>query len=129
MTSVRFATFSDMNGAVRSHRERGDHAAAIDLLERHVDAFPLHRGHTLLTIAEVLADAGRDGDAVGALERAFAAGCRYQREWLTTNTHLSRLAALPAFEDLVRRADERYARDAALARPHLTIAAPDLQPD
>ena len=82
---VLFPSFSDMQGAVGPLRERGDHAGAIEILERYVDAFPLHRGHTLLTLAEVLADAGRDGDAIGALERALAAGCRYQREWLTMN--------------------------------------------
>ncbi|HUG56004.1 MAG TPA: hypothetical protein VMJ92_02920, partial [Candidatus Limnocylindrales bacterium] len=80
-------SFTGLSEAVRTLRARGDGARAIELLEAHVDGFPLHKGLVFLTLAEALADAGRRDDAIDALRRALEAGCRYRRDWLVNDPH------------------------------------------
>ncbi len=89
---------------------------------------PLRTGVRALGEATRLAAAGRAGDALAALEAAYAEGCRYKKEWLA-HPALAPLAALPAFADLVTRGNARYEEAAAAARPRLFFAVPDTLPD
>ncbi len=82
-----------------------------------------------LALAQQLGAAGRAGDALAVLESAYAAGCRYKKEWLTEDRHLAPLAGLPAFADFAARANARYEEAAASARPRLLFAMPDSLPD
>jgi len=97
-------------------------------LERY-RANPLARGLAHLVEAGNHAEAGRADDAVDALERALAAGCRYKAAWLDQDRRLASLRTDPRFIDLVARSDMRYTEDAAAARPRLTFAIPDDLPD
>ena len=92
-------------------------------------ANPLQHGLAYLLEAQDHVAAGRSGEALDALDRALAEGCRYKREWLEREERLSALRGIPRFADIVARADARYAEDAAAARPHLTFAIPDELPD
>ncbi len=97
-------------------------------LER-LRANPLQLGLARLVEASQYAEAGRVADALDALERALQERCRYRRDWLEQDPRLASLHPLPRFQDIVRRADARYAEDAAAARPHLMFALPDDLPD
>jgi predicted esterase len=97
-------------------------------LER-LRADPLQRGLAGLVEASLDAEAGRSEEALDALDRALADGCRYRRDWLEGSHRLTSLHQLPRFQDIVRRADLRYAEDAAAARTHLVFALPDDLPD
>jgi predicted esterase len=92
-------------------------------------ANPLQRGVALLLEAQLHAEAGRRNDALDALERALADGCRYRRDWLEGNAGLASLRDDARFRDVIERADARYAEDAAAARPKLMFAMPDEPPD
>ncbi|HEU5286893.1 MAG TPA: hypothetical protein VFV20_00680, partial [Candidatus Limnocylindria bacterium] len=69
---------------------------------------PLRAGIRALLEAKQLASLGKHDDAIAALEAAYAAGCRYKKEWLTSDRDLAPLATIPAFGDLVSRANARY---------------------
>jgi predicted esterase len=102
---------------------------AVALLASHQAEFPRGAGLMYLAEAQLLAAAGRGAAALGPLERALAAGCRYKKEWLAEDRGLAPLRDLPGFMDLVGRADRAYQEAAAAAKPHLTFAVPDTLPD
>ncbi len=89
---------------------------------------PLRAGARALHEAQRLCAAGRPAEGLAALEAAYAAGCRYKKEWLGRPT-LAPLAALSAFPDFATRANARYEEAAALAKPRLMFAVPDTLPD
>lgn len=88
---------------------------------------PLRIGIRALVEAQQLASSDAKA-ALAALEEAYAAGCRYKKDWLA-HPRLAPLAALPSFADFVARANARYEEAAAEARPRLTFAMPDTAPD
>ena len=90
---------------------------------------PLRFGVQSLMYAQELAAAGNANDALAALERAVAQGCRYKKEWLAENPKLASLAGTPRFAELVKVASARYDEAAAAAKPHLTFLMPDRLPD
>ncbi len=90
---------------------------------------PLRFGVQSLLYAQEQAAAGSADEALAALERAVAQGCRYKKEWLAENPQLISLKALPGFADLVARSDRAYQEATAAAKPHLTFAVPDTLPD
>jgi len=90
---------------------------------------PLRTGIRALVEAKRLAGAGDPRGALGALEAAYADGCRYKKEWLTGDRDLATLGPLPGFADFVVRANARYEEAAAAARPRLTFVMPDTPPD
>jgi len=90
---------------------------------------PLRFGVQSLMYAHELAAAGSANEALAALERALAQGCRYKKEWLTEDPKLASLTTLPRFAELVNVAAARYDEAAAAAKPHLTFAMPDRLPD
>ena len=103
--------------------------AAVALLEEERSRFPRGAGLIYLTEAQLLAGAGRGAAACDPLERALAAGCRYRSSWLLEDAELAPLRALPAFTELVARANAAYEEASAAAKPHLTFAMPDRLPD
>src|SRR5438309_2806512 len=66
-------------------------------------ANPLQRGVALLLEAQLHAEAGRRNDALDALERALADGCRYRRDWLEGNAGLASLREDARFRDVIER--------------------------
>ena len=56
---------------------------------------PHLRGFVFLIEAQEHAEAGRTAEALDALERALAEGCRYPREWLEGDPRLAALRTLP----------------------------------
>lgn len=121
---MTLANFTELYADVTRRRAAGDAESAIALLRENVKTFPLHRGVVYLVLAELLADEGRAKEAIEALSQSFTAGCRFKPEWLTANRHLAALAADPRFGRVVTRLGERYATDAAAARPDLLIRGP-----
>src|SRR5581483_11964907 len=109
----------DMRPAVQNH-------AVATILPR---PGPLRTGIRALVEAKRLAGAGDPRGALGALEAAYADGCRYKKEWLTGDRDLATLGPLPGFADFVVRANARYEEAAAAARPRLTFVMPDTPPD
>lgn len=90
---------------------------------------PLRFGVQSLMYAQELASAGSVDDALAALERALAQGCRYKKEWLAENPQLAPLRALPGFAELLNVASARYDEAVAAAKPQLTFLMPDRLPD
>jgi dienelactone hydrolase len=117
-------SFTEVYDAVRALREQRDFAGALALLDGREKEFDLHAGLIYLTRAGVLADSGRADDALDALEKALAAGCRYKRSWLESDRALARLRSLARFAEIVDRSDRRYEQEAAEAHPMLTTVVP-----
>ena len=117
-------SFTEVYDAVRALREQRDFAGALALLDGREKDFDLHAGLIYLTRAGVLADSGRADDALDALEKALAAGCRYKRSWLESDRALARLRSLARFAEIVDRSDRRYEQEAAEAHPMLTTVVP-----
>jgi predicted esterase len=90
---------------------------------------PLRFGVQSLMYAHELAAAGSPAEALAALERALAQGCRYKKEWLTEDPKLAALAGLSRFAEVVKVASARYDEAAAAAKPHLMFAMPETLPD
>ena len=123
-----YRTGSEVVNAARALAEN-DVDRAVTILKSHRGKFAQAAGLMYLAEAQLLASAGRGEAALGPLEDALAAGCRYKKEWLTGNAALAPLAELPGFADFVARANARYETAAAEAKPHLTFAVPDTLPD
>ncbi len=117
-------SFTEVYDEVRALREQRDFAGALALLEGREKDFHLHAGLIYLTRAGVLAESGRPDEALDALEKALAAGCRYKRSWLESDRALATLRPLSRFAEIVERSDQRYDQEAAEARPTLTTVFP-----
>jgi predicted esterase len=117
-------SFSDLYADARRRRDDGDVEGGVTLLRENLKTYPLHKGVVHLVLAEMLVAAGRSKEGVDVLQEAFTAGCRYKAEWLTKDAQLAAIAADPRFVKIVKKVDERYTADAAVARPDLLVRAP-----
>lgn len=122
-------SLTDLAAEVRALAEKGDVDGAVARLDTLVERYPQSIGHTYQSQAQLLAKAGRGGDAIARLESALARGCRYKGEWLLSDPGLATLRNTAAFVDLVARADRAHQEAAARAKPHLQFAMPDTLPD
>src|SRR2546423_15714815 len=114
---MRYASFTDLHAAVGVLRERGDAAAALLLVKEHLAAFSRQTALMYLTEAELLAESGRPNDALDALDRALAQGCRYPREWLERNPRLAAIVLLGGLPEFSVRSPPRSDEAAAQAKP------------
>lgn len=121
---MTFATFTELNEAVRARIDAGDRESALMLLGDPELALPLHAGLIYQWRAGLLAELGQTDSALDVLGEALAAGCRYKGAWLRDEPRMAALRGNSRFENIVERAASRYEHDQSESRGSLRLLTP-----